>query len=178
MVSMLTIMAIGCGWTFWGGGAARFLGTGEYAGLHAHSWHPHGFFDIFTKAGEDPIPLIALVVALAGIGVAYLMYSARVITPERVGRLFAPVYTLFSRKYYMDELYENIFVVRMFVNGLCYILELFDTYVVDGIVNGFAKLSMVSGGAIRRVQTGQLQFYGLALIVGVVVVIAVWYAYI
>jgi len=69
-------------------------------------------------------------------------------------------------------------VVRAFVDGLCYILELFDTYVVDGIVNGFAKLSMVGGGAIRRVQTGQLQFYGLALIVGVVVVIAVWYAYI
>lgn len=177
-MGMLALMGIGCGWTFWGGGAARFLGVGEYAGLHAPHWHSHGFFDIFTKASEDPMPLIALVVALAGIGLAYLMYSARVIAPERVGKLFAPLYTLFSRKYYMDELYENILVVRIFVDGLCYILELFDTYVVDGIVNGLAKLSMVSGGAIRRVQTGQLQFYGLAMIVGVVVIIAVWYAYI
>jgi NADH-quinone oxidoreductase subunit L len=177
-MGMLAIMAVGCGWTFWAGGGAKFLGVGEYAGLHAHAWHPHGFFDVFTKAGEDPMPLIALVVALAGIGTAYLMYSAKVISPEKVGKAFAPLYTLFSRKYYMDELYERIFVVRILLNGLFFAVELFDTYIVDGIVNGVAKLALVGGGAIRRVQTGQLQFYGLAIAVGVIVIMAVLFAYI
>jgi len=163
---ILALMAIGAGWTFWAGGAYEFLGG-----------HGHGFFDVFTKAGEEPLPLISLAIALSGIGLAYAMYGAKWISPEKVGKAFAPLYTLFSRKYYMDELYERIFVGRILYDGLFLIIQTFDTYVVDGIVNGVARIAMTLGGTIRRLQTGQLQSYGLAIGLGVLIMVLVWFAY-
>jgi len=173
---MLAIMAIGGGWTFWNGGVAKFLGSGEYYGLHAH-WHAHGFFDLFTKYGEEPMPLIALIVALAGVCLAYTMYSAKWISPEKIGKAFAPLYILFSRKYYFDELYERIFVIKVLCNGLFYVIQMFDTYVVDGIVNGLAQVAVFAGSILRRLQTGQLQSYGLAIGMGVLIIMLVWFAY-
>jgi NADH-quinone oxidoreductase subunit L len=163
---ILALFGIGAGWTFWGGGALEFLGG-----------HAHGFFDVFTKAGEEPLPLIALAVGLSGIGLAYAMYGAKWISPERVGQMFAPVHTLLSRKYYMDELYENIFVVRILYDGLFYVIQAFDTYIVDGAVNGVARIAIRSGGIFRRLQTGQLQSYGLAIVLGVLIIMLVWFAY-
>jgi NADH-quinone oxidoreductase subunit L len=173
---VLAIMAVGCGWTFWAGGAAEFLGEGGYYGLHAH-WHPHGFFDLFTKFGEEPMPLIALIVALAGIALAYAMYSAKWISAEKMGNAFAPLYTLFSRKYYFDELYERIFVVRILHDGLFYVIQTFDTYVVDGIVNLLAQIAVFASSIFRRLQTGQLQSYGLAIGLGILVIMLVWFVY-
>jgi NADH-quinone oxidoreductase subunit L len=63
------------------------------------------------------------------------------------------------------------------VNGLFYRIQQFDTYVVDGIVNGLGKITVGAGGALRRLQTGQLQSYGLAIVIGVVIIVAVFFAY-
>jgi len=158
---ILALFAIGSGWAFWGGGAFEFLTEGHH--------QLHGFFEVLT----EPLVLISLAVGIAGIILAYAMYSARWISPERVGQAFAPIYNLFSRKYYFDELYERIFVVRVLYHGLFRVIELFDTYVVDGTVNGAAKVTVVSGSVVRRIQTGQLQSYGLAIVLGVLIIMAV-----
>lgn len=159
---VLALFAVGSGWAFWWGGANDFLGG-----------HGPGFFEALT----NPLPLISLAVGIAGIILAYAIYSAKWLSAERIGRIFAPFYTILSRKYYMDELYERFFVVRILLNGLFYVIELFDTYVVDGIVNGIAKLTVLSSGVVRRVQTGQLQTYGLAIGLGVLIIMAVFFAY-
>ena len=174
---ILAIMAVGCGWSFWAGGAAKFLGEGGYYHMHPAHWHEHGFLDLFAKVGEEPLPLVALVVALAGIGLAWVIYSKKWISAERIGQMFAPVHTLLSRKYYFDELYEQVLVVRILLNGLFYVVQLFDTYIVDGIVNGVGKLAVASGGILRRLQTGQLQGYGLAIAIGVLIIVVVFFAY-
>ncbi|HEY49367.1 MAG TPA: hypothetical protein G4O13_04910, partial [Dehalococcoidia bacterium] len=67
--------------------------------------------------------------------------------------------------------------VRALQNGLFRLIELFDTYIVDGTVNGVAKVTVVSGSIVRRVQTGQLQSYGLAIVLGILIIMLVWYAY-
>jgi NADH-quinone oxidoreductase subunit L len=174
---ILAIMAVGAGWSFWAGGAAKFLEEGEYYNIHPAHAQSHGFFDLFTKAGEEPMPLIALVVALAGISLAYVIYSKKWISAEKIGHVFSPIYTLISRKYYFDELYERIFVVRVLVDGLFKQIQLFDTYVVDGIVNGAGKITIAAGGVLRRLQTGQLQGYGMAILIGVLIIMAVFFAY-
>jgi len=158
---ILALFALGSGWAFWGGGAFEFLTEGHH--------HLHGFFEVLT----EPLVLISLAVGIAGIILAYAMYSAKWISPERIGQAFAPVYNLFSRKYYFDELYERIFVVRVLYDSLFRLIELFDIYVVDGTVNGVAKVTVVSSSIVRRVQTGQLQSYGLAIVLGVLIIMAV-----
>ena len=44
----------------------------------------------------------------------------------------------------------------------------FDKYVVDGAVNGVATVTRIAGDVFRRSETGQLQAYTSAYIVGVV----------
>jgi NADH-quinone oxidoreductase subunit L len=160
---ILAIFAIGSGWTLWG--VNKFLG-GQGA----------GFFSILDPR-ESPLPLISLAVALSGMFLAYAIYSKKWISADRIGQVFAPIYTVLSRKYFMDELYEQVLVVRVLVNGLFYRIQQFDTYVVDGTVNGMGRITVRAGGALRRLQTGQLQSYGLAIVVGVVIIMAVFFAY-
>ena len=174
---ILALLAVGAGWSFWAGGAAKFLGEGSYAGLPGVPWEHHNFFALFSKAVEEPLPLIALAVALGGILLAYAIYSAKWISAEKIGQVFAPIYTLLSRKYFMDELYEQVLVMRVLVNGIFRQIQLFDTYVVDGIVNGLGKITVTASGALRRLQTGQLQGYGLAFVLGIVIIMAVFFAY-
>ena len=174
---ILALLAVGAGWSFWAGGAAKFLGEGSYAGLPGVPWEHHDFFALFSKAAEEPLPLIALAVALGGILLAYAIYSAKWISAEKIGQVFAPIYTLLSRKYFMDELYEQVLVMRVLVNGIFRQIQLFDTYVVDGIVNGLGKITVTASGALRRLQTGQLQGYGLAFVLGIVIIMAVFFAY-
>jgi NADH-quinone oxidoreductase subunit L len=174
---ILALLAVGAGWNFWAGGAAKFLGEGSYAGLPGVPWEHHDFFALFSKAAEEPLPLIALAVALGGILLAYAIYSAKWISAEKIGQVFAPIYTLLSRKYFMDELYEQVLVMRVLVNGIFRQIQLFDTYVVDGIVNGLGKITVTASGALRRLQTGQLQGYGLAFVLGIVIIMAVFFAY-
>ena len=174
---ILALFALGAGWSFWAGGVAKFLAGGSYAGMHGVSLEPNAFFGLFSNAVHEPLPLISFVVALSGIFLAYAIYSAKWISSERIGQIFAPIYTLFSRKYYFDELYEQILVVRVLYEGLFKLIQLFDTYVVDGIVNGLGRLTVSASGALRKIQTGQLQSYGMAIVIGVVIIVAVFFAY-
>ena len=72
----------------------------------------------------------------------------------------------------MDELYEDIIIRGVLMRGIFWLCAAFDTYVVDGIVNGSAGLAREVGGLFRKVQTGQLQEYGIAMGFGVVVMLA------
>ena len=158
---VLAVLAVVSG--FWNvtGQFGAFMGHGE-----THSF-VQGFFGILTH----PLPWISLIVAGLGILLAYAMYSKEWISAERMGRLFAPLYTLFSRKYWLDELYEGIFVRKSLVNGLFVGLQKFDENGVDGTVNGVANVTIAGGRAIRRAQTGQLQLYGLFIGVGILAIV-------
>jgi len=162
---ILAILAVVSG--FWNvtGQFGAFMGHGE-----THSF-VHGFFGILTH----PLPWISLIMAGLGILLAYAIYSAKWISAERVGGMFAPLYTLFSRKYWFDELYENIFVRKSLVNGWFVGLQKFDDNGVDGAVNGIANATIAGGRAIRRAQTGQLQLYGLFIGIGVLAIILCLY---
>ena len=71
----------------------------------------------------------------------------------------------------MDELYERIFVVRILVDGIFKMIQTFDTYVVDGFVNTVGWGTLTDGKVMRKTQTGQLQTYGLVMILGLVIII-------
>jgi len=158
---VLAVLAVISGLWNVTGQFGAFMGHGE-----THSF-AYGFFHPLTQA----LPWIALILAGLGILLAYAMYSAKWLSAERVGSLFAPLYTLFSKKYWLDELYENVFVRRGLVNGFFVGLQKFDENGVDGTVNGVANTTIAGGRAIRRVQTGQLQLYGLFIGIGVLAIV-------
>jgi NADH-quinone oxidoreductase subunit L len=158
---VLAVLSVFSG--FWNvtGQFGAFMGHGE-----AHSF-VHGFFGILTH----PLPWLSLVLAGLGVLLAYAMYSARWLSPERIVSMVSPLHTLLSRKYWFDELYEDGIVRKFLVGGLFGGLQLFDSKGVDGAVNGVADGAIATGRAIRRAQTGQLQLYGIAIGIGILVII-------
>jgi len=155
---LLAILAVVSGW----------LPISEFLGGESHS---------FFGALASPMSWASLVLAGLGIFLAYAIYSKKWISAESLRRAFAPIYTLFSRKYWVDELYENFFVMRILIDGLFAAFHRFDDRVIDGLVNGVAGGTVAAGRHIRRVQTGQLQLYGMAIFVGILAIVAVFFIF-
>jgi len=113
---------------------------------------------------------ISVVVALAGIGLAYFMYVARPTVPMALARGLGPLYTLLVNKYYVDELYMAVVVNPL--KGLAgWLARIFDARGIDGLVNGIATFFGWSGQATRKVQTGSVRNYALSILLGVVVLV-------
>ena len=167
---VLAALSICSGWFNVTGAFGEFMGHGQ--GHEVHSF-AEGFFGILTH----PLPLISLCVAGLGVLLAYAMYSANWISAESVGRTFKPFYTLFSRKYWMDELYERVIVVRVLIDGLFAFLDLFDSRVVDGAVNGVGSGTVAAGKGLRQLQTGQLQVYIMTIALGIVAIAVCYYLF-
>ncbi len=149
------------------GAIQAFLGHGEEKSFL------EGLFGIL----REPLPWLSLVLSGLGIFTAYSMYSARWLSPERVGRAFRPLYVLFSRKYYFDDLYENLFLGRGLLGGLFRGLEVVDRRGVDGVVNGVAGGSIRVGRVARKVQTGELQLYGAGIALGLLALFVALYIF-
>jgi NADH-quinone oxidoreductase subunit L len=158
---VLAVLAIGSGWFNLTGGFNQLLGHGE-----SHSL-VQGLFGILAH----PLPWISLLTAGAGILLAYTMYSAKWLSPERISRLFRPIHTLFSSKYWVDELYEDFIGQRFLSNKLFAGMKFFDSRGIDGAVNGVADTVVATGKAVRKIQSGQLQLYGMFIILGVLAII-------
>ena len=127
-----------------------------------------------VEAFNIPLAVISNALAMAGIITAYAMYKAKVISPEAVGAAFKPLYVLFYRKYFMDELYEDIIVRGFFYGGIARVLDWFDRNVVDNLARASGWLGANSGGAIRQLQTGQMQSYGMAISVGILIIFGIF----
>ena len=155
---ILAVLAVCIGWINVTGFFSQLMGSGEAEAVS----FVQGFFGVLTH----PLPLISLIVALLGIFLAYAMYCARWISPEKIGKAFKPVYTMLYRKYWMDELYENVIVKTILYNGVFKVMAMFDSSVVDGTVNGAAQGTALAGGALRKLQTGQTQLYVITIAIG------------
>ncbi len=158
---VLAILAVVSG--FWNvtGAFGQFMGHGETQSF------TEGFFGILAQF----LPWCSLMLAGVGILLAYAMYSAKWLSAERIGSMFKPLYNLFWHKYWFDELYEKVLVGKVLVRGFFAGLQGFDTYGVDGAVNGIANGAMATGKAIRKAHTGQLQLYGLFIGIGILAII-------
>jgi NADH-quinone oxidoreductase subunit L len=148
--------------------------TGHFSAFMGHG-HAHGFLEGLFHPFTQTLPWVSLILAGLGILLAYAMYSKSWISAEKIGGMFKPLYTLFYRKYWFDELYENLIVRNALLKGLFAGFEQFDNRVVDGAVNGVADGAIASGRAIRHAQTGQLQLYGLFIGIGILAIIFVIY---
>ena len=141
---------------------------------------PEHWLTSFLDGGEHKesfnyaIALGSTVVALAGIGLAYLMYWSVKISPETVGERLRPAYILLSRKYYFDEAYERVLTVGVFYGGVAKWLDWTDKSIVDGAVRLIDRIGRNVGRAISQVQTGQLQGYGVAISIGVLAILGVY----
>ena len=140
------------------------------------SWMSH-----FLTGHGEPFPTgiaaSSSIIAALGIAVAYAIYVRRVITPERIMSALGPVHRVLSRKYYMDEIYETGIVRKAGLGLVARGGDVFDRNIVDRAVNAVGALGRHFGGGIAKLQTGQVQVYGVGIFIGLIVIIAVfWFA--
>ncbi|MFN8641257.1 MAG: NADH-quinone oxidoreductase subunit L [Candidatus Binatia bacterium] len=114
---------------------------------------------------------VASGVGLAGIGLDYLMYGQQSDLADRIAARLRAIYTLLWNKYYVDELYEALFI-NPYVRLSRYFWQTVDAGLIDGAVNGVGDLVRVVGGRVRRLQTGNVQAYALVMLIGAVVMVA------
>jgi NADH-quinone oxidoreductase subunit L len=136
-------------------------------------WLPEETHEL-VAAGEFAlwISVVSVAVGLAGLGLAWAIYSRKAIRAEEVSAALEPVQVLLDRKYYLDELYETVILKGVIMRGVAAALHAWDRYVVDGAVDGVAALMRDVSQQLRLAQAGQAQLYGAAIFIGVVAMIA------
>ena len=107
---------------------------------------------------------LAVVIALAGIAASVAVYGKKKITPIEPKVLEQGWYYDKSITAFMGGPGRRIF------DGIAW----FDAHIVDGAVNGVARLVRGSAGGLRKAQSGYVRQYAAALGVGVVLLL-VWF---
>jgi NADH-quinone oxidoreductase subunit L len=105
----------------------------------------------------------AAAASLAGIAIAYLMYMRKrlpTVEPE-----------VLRRAWYVDDLYDGV-VAAPGRRLATFSADVVDAKVIDGAVNGAGVLVDVGGRGLRRIQSGFVRNYALAVAVGAVGILA------
>jgi NADH-quinone oxidoreductase subunit L len=110
---------------------------------------------------------ISFVVAAAGALLAVLCYWSRPTLPKMLAARFRDLYQLSHEKFHIDELYD-LFIVQPLA-GFAAFCRVIDQYLVDGIVDLVGHIPRLIGARFRPVQNGLVQFYALAMVLGLTV---------
>ena len=116
-----------------------------------------------------------LIVGTAGVAMAYLCYMFVPGLPALMVRIFRPIHTLFFNKWFIDELYDAIFVKpAVKIGGFLWKrgdLGTIDAFGPDGITSLVSRMS----ARVSRMQSGYVFHYAFAMLIGVVALVT-WYA--
>lgn len=119
---------------------------------------------------------LAFWLAVSGVALSYYMYMVNPALPTAIKRTFSPIYNLLENKYYLDWFNENVLAKSARGIGIG-LWKGGDQTIIDGLfVNGSWKLVGWVAGIVRRLQTGYIYHYALAMILGIFVLMTyfVW----
>ena len=114
--------------------------------------------------------VLSVIVAFAGILLAWLAYGAGAVRADEIGRPRTMAHRVLLNAWYVDWLYDRAIVRPLF--ALCRLCaDLFDTRVVDGVVNGLGRAVVAWAQNLRRLQTGYVVNYALTMLAGAVAIV-------
>ncbi len=131
----------------------------------------HGVFAMMVHA----LATWPLWLAVAGIASAAYLYLKRTDLPDKLRQRFSPFYTVLDQKYYFDRFNDWFFAggARVVGRGLW---KGGDVAVIDGFVNGSARLVGWLATVARKLQSGYVYTYAFAMIIGMVTLLTLWFA--
>ncbi|MFD1735215.1 NADH-quinone oxidoreductase subunit L [Bacillus salitolerans] len=160
---VLGVLAIVAGYvnTPWFG---TFLGDWLVEGNHALG---HGHIE-----GPFWIMVVATLVSLAGILLAYMIYGNKKISRDWLSSYFPAGYSILKNKYFVDEFYQNsiVFATKTFSLFLKYI----ELFIIEGIIKAVKGITFSINRFGTSLQNGQVQVYGSIAFVGLAVLILIY----
>lgn len=134
-----------------------------------HHLHPHHVSMTMTYA----FGIISTLVALSGIGVAYVTYMRKGINTDALAARFSGLYNFLLNKWYIDEFFMAA-VVNPFKDIANFLWKIVDVRIIDGTVNGVGTSLSATSQRLRKLQTGMVANYALEIAIGMVVLLGVF----
>lgn len=159
---------------------------------HHHSMHE---FDEEMHHAHMPAMIMSLIIAGIGILLAFIMYQFGLINPDTIANALKPLYNLSYNKWYIDEIYNFLFVngtiviskifawfdntivdgvvnlVAKITDMVGWFVGLFDNKIIDGLVNLIAWITGFIGIIFKKFQTGKIQTYLLLSVIALLILI-------
>lgn len=137
-------------------------------------------FGHFVSANGEPVELaihrgsvvLPVLVALTGIATAYLYFARESFRPEQSVARFRLFYNWAINKFYIDEIYLFI-TKKVLFNLIGRPIAWVDREIINGAINGTARLSMKTSEMIKPVQSGRTQTYAMFFMGGALVLAAI-----
>ena len=154
-----------------------------------------------TLFAEYLLMLVSVGIALLGIWLAYRIYLQFPHLHAKIAASWPRLHKLLVNKYYVDEIYDALFVNRikdlstgfglfdakvidgLGVDGSAWTARVFsrlsmwwDKWVVDGLVNFVGKFTQLLSAPIRMFQTGVFSSYAVLILLGLAILLG-YYGY-
>ncbi len=173
---LLAIPSIAAGWTIgtvlYGGyfGSAIYISP-EHEGLAEMAREYHGVITMMLH-GLASLPFWF---ALSGAATAWYLYIVNPALPGVLRQKFSFVVNILEEKYGFDRFNDWFFAggARGIGGGLW---KIGDVAIIDGfMVNGTARVVGWLGGLVRLFQSGYIYHYAFTMIIGVFVLLTLWF---
>jgi NADH-quinone oxidoreductase subunit L len=120
---------------------------------------------------EGGLMLTSTVVALTGIGLAWVFFLKRRDLADLAARRFQGLHRLLLNKYYVDEVYDAGIVQPIRIVSEQALWKGVDAGLIDGAVNGAGVTVRGASGVLRRLQSGTIRAYAASLMVGAILIL-------
>jgi NADH-quinone oxidoreductase subunit L len=180
-----------------------FGGALNLPGLHTlTAWLEHTIEFIHPGEFNLTVALSSTVLALLAIFLSWLVYGRKTMaTGEKdpLKKMVGPVFSIFEKKYWVDEGYWAVFVDRYidlaqflaqtvdwrfwhdwvhesaiannFQRLTRFLADPVDIGIIDGIANGLASVTQRTSASMRKIQNGFVRSYALSVLLGVVLIL-------
>ena len=116
---------------------------------------------------ERLFALISVAIALAGIGIGWLMFQAQPLL--KMPRLL-------ENKYFVDEIYDAAIINPINAGSREGLWKVFDVGVIDGLIHNLGRAVVDFGQTIRYMQIGFVRAYAAIILAGALIIIG-YFAY-
>jgi len=154
---------------------AGAIGVPELMG--GHHWLSHQLAPIVGEAKEAGLSAStewALMGVSVTIAVVALLIALSIYRKKADGEPQTALGKFLYNKWYIDELYETI-ILNPLNKFAGFLKEVVEKNIIDGAVNGTGKLVQYSARQIRLLQSGQVGYYILFMVLSMVLLFIFWF---
>lgn len=169
-LAILAVLSVFAGWL----GVPHVLG--ELLPGHPGNWLEHWLSPVVRpipglahadSSIEMTLMVASVILASVSALMAYLIYAKKPAMADKISSAIQPIYKLVSNKYWIDELYQKT-LLKPLIGLSRQIWVYIDINFIDRATYKTTDVMKSSGDAVRSLQTGQLQTYAFAVLVGAV----------
>ncbi len=168
LLSLGALLIGAIGYYFWGMVDADLLFWNGSIFMDSHGGH-----NILEDAHHVPtiVAKLPIIVGVVGLILAFFAYVKRAKIMDSLTRALQPIHEVLYNKYYVDELYETIFIkpCQWIANKFW---KYGDEKGVDALIpNGAAAASGLFGKVYSKIQSGYVYHYAFAMLIGIAVIL-------